>query len=57
MYPVITSYISLMAERKTIMKSRIFLTAEKQKYHEKSISPIRDKQKRIKGDFFHKTKA
>ena len=31
--------------------------AEKQKDHEKSTSPIRDKQKRIKGDFFHKTKA
>lgn len=46
-----------MAERQTIMKSRIFLTAEKQKDHEKSISPIRDKQKRIKGDFFHKIKA
>lgn len=46
-----------MAERQTIMKSRIFLTAEKQKDYEKSTSPIKDKQKRIKGDFFHKTKA
>lgn len=46
-----------MAERQTIMKSRIFLTAEKQNEHEKSTSPIRDKQKRIKGDYFHKTKA
>lgn len=46
-----------MAERQTIMKSRIFLTAEKQKYHKKSTSPIKDKQKRIMGDFFHKTKT
>ena len=46
-----------MAERQTIMKSRIFLMAERQKDHEKSTSPIRDKQKRIKGVFFHKTKA
>ena len=46
-----------MAERQTIMKSRIFLTAEKQKDHEKSISPIRDKQKRIKGNFSPKAKA
>ena len=46
-----------MAERQTIMKSRIFLMAERQKDHEKSTSPIRDKQKRIKGDLFHKTKV
>jgi len=46
-----------MAERQTIMKSYILPTAERQKDHEKSTSPIRDKQKRIKGDFFHKTKA
>ena len=46
-----------MAERQTIMKSRIFLTVERQKDHEKSFSPIRDKQKRIMGDFFHKTKT
>lgn len=46
-----------MAESKTIMKSYILPTAERQKDHEKSISPIRDKQKRIKGDYFHKTKT
>ena len=46
-----------MAERQTIMKSYILPTAERQKDHEKSISPIRDKQKRIKGDFSHKAKA
>lgn len=39
------------------MKSYILPTAEKQKEHKKSTSPIKDKQKRIKGDFFHKTKA
>ena len=39
------------------MKSYILPTAEKQKDHEKSTSPIKDKQKRIKGNFFHKTKA
>ena len=46
-----------MAERQTIMKSYILPTAERQKEHKKSTSPIRDKQKRIKGDYFHKTKA
>ena len=46
-----------MAERQTIIKSYILPTAEKQKEHKKSTSPIKDKQKRIKGNFFHKTKA
>lgn len=46
-----------MAERQTIMKSYILPTAERQKEHKKSTSPIKDKQKRIKGNFFHKTKA
>lgn len=46
-----------MAERQTIMKSYILPTAERQKEHKKSTSPIKDKQKRIKGNFFHKAKA